>query len=65
MITRNEVKMVVFAIVGIAFISAGLFSQTINAGAGKPYRLKWYHRVFAIVIGINSIIIAIRLYGQH
>ncbi len=66
MITRNEVKMVVFAAVGILFIFAGLFCQTINAGGSKPYPLKWYHRLIGICIGITAIITAIQLYsGEH
>jgi hypothetical protein len=65
MITRNEVKMVGFAVVGTAFIFAGLFCKTINAGGSKPYPLKWYHRLLAVCLGVNAIIIAIHLYGEH
>ena len=48
MITRNEVKMVGFAIVGIAFILAGLFAKTMNVGGSRPSTVKWYHRLIAI-----------------
>jgi hypothetical protein len=65
MITRNEVKMVVFAVVGTAFILVGLFGKTMNAGGSKPYPIKWYHRLIAICMGIYSIIIAIQLYGER
>ena len=64
MITRNEIKMVGFAIVGSAFILAGLFCKTIDVGKG-PSPVKWYHRVIAICVGIFSIYIAIELYGVH
>ncbi len=65
MITRNEVKMVVFAAVGTAFILAGLFAKTMNVGGSKPSTVKWYHRLIAICVGIYSIIIAIQLYGER
>ena len=63
MITRNEVKMVCFAVVGTAFILAGLFAKTMNTGGSKPSPVKWYHRLIAICVGIYSIVIAIQLYG--
>jgi hypothetical protein len=59
MITRNEVKMVVFAVVGTAFIIAGLFAKTMNVGGTKPSTVKWYHRLIAICVGMYSIIIAV------
>jgi hypothetical protein len=65
MITRNEVKMVVFAAAGTAFILTGLFGKTIKAGGSKPYTVRWYHRLGAICVGIYSIIIAIQLYGER
>jgi hypothetical protein len=65
MITRNEVKMLVFAVAGTAFILAGLLCKTINTAGGKPYQLKWYHRLLAVCMGVNAIIIAIQLYGKH
>jgi len=65
MITRNEVKMVISGVVGVLFISASMFFKTINAEGGKPYPLKWYHRLIGIFIGIVSIITAIQLYGAH
>ena len=40
MITRNEVKMVVFAVVGTAFILAGLFAKTMNVDGSKPSTVK-------------------------
>ena len=60
MITRNEVKMVGFAVVGTAFIVVGLFAKTMNAAP-----VKWYHRLIAICADIFSIITAIQLYGGH
>jgi hypothetical protein len=60
MITRNEVRMVVFAIVGIAFILGGLFAKTMNAAP-----VKWNHRLIAICAATYSIIIAIQLYGER
>jgi hypothetical protein len=60
MITRDELKMVGFAIVGIAFILGGLFAKTMNAAP-----VKWYHRLIAICADIYSIIIAIQLYGER
>ena len=65
MIARNDVKMVGFAVVGIAFILAGLFAKTMNVGGSRPSTVKWYHRLIAICVGINSIIIAIQLYGER
>jgi hypothetical protein len=65
MITRNEVKMVIFAIVGTAFILAGLFCKTIDVGGGKPSPVKWYHRLIALCVGMYSILISIQLYGRH
>jgi hypothetical protein len=64
MITRNGVKMVVFAVVGTAFILAGLFAKTVNVGGSKPTTVKWYHRLIAICVGLYSIIISIQLYGE-
>jgi hypothetical protein len=65
MITRNDVKMVGFAVVGIAFILAGLFAKTMNVGGSRPSTVKWYHRLIAICVGIYSIIIVIQLYGER
>ncbi len=65
MITRNEVKMVVFAVVGTAFIISGLFAKTMNVGGTKPSTVKWYHRLIAICVGLYSIIIAVQLYGER
>jgi len=66
MITRNEVKMVGFGVVGMLFIFASIFVKgPINAEAGKPYPLKWYHRLVGIIIGIVSIMTAWQLYGAH
>ncbi len=44
MITRNEVKMVVFAAAGTAFILAGLFAKTMNVGGSKPSTVKHMRR---------------------
>jgi len=57
--------MVVFAITGVAFILASLFTKSINASAGQPYPLKWYHRLIGICIGVVSMMTAIRLYEEH
>ena len=65
MITRNEVRMVIFGVVGVLFIFASIFFKTINAEAGKPCPPKWYHRLISIFFAIVSIITAIRLYGAH
>ena len=65
MITRNVVKMVVFTLVGTVFIFAAIFCKTIAVGGGKPSPVKWYHRVIAICVAIQSIIIAIQLYERH
>jgi len=65
MITRNEVKMVGFALVGIFFIFVALSVKEINAGGSKPYPLKWYHRLIGIFVGVVSIITAIQLYTGH
>ena len=65
MITRNGVKMVVFAVVGTAFILAGLFAKTVNVGGSKPTTVKWYHRLIAIFVGLYSITISIQLYGER
>jgi len=65
MITRSEVKMVGFAVVGAVFIFGALFSKTINTGGSKPYPLKWYHRLIGICVGIISIITAIQLYWER
>ena len=40
MITRNDVKMVVFAVVGTAFILAGLFAKTMNVDGSKSSTVK-------------------------
>ena len=65
MITRNDVKMVVFAAAGTAFILAGLFAKTMNVGGSKPSTVKWYHRLIGIFVGVVSIITAIQLYTGH
>ena len=65
MITRNEVKMVVFAAVGICFIFVAISAKEFNAGGSKPYPVKWYHRLIGIFFGVVSIITAIQLYTGH
>ncbi len=66
MITRNEVRMVIFGVVGVLFILAAIFfPKTINAAGGKPYNLRWYHRLIGVGIGIISIITVWQLYEAH
>ncbi len=65
MITRNEVKMVIFAAAGTVFIFGALFSKTINTGGSKPSPVKWYHRLIGICVGIISILTAVQLYWER
>jgi hypothetical protein len=62
MTARNEIGMVIFLFAGIAFVCIGLFSRAIKAGAREPYVLKWCHRLSAIVIGVNALVIALEMY---
>jgi hypothetical protein len=62
---RNQIGMLVFLVVGVAFVCIGLFSRAIPARDNKPLVLKWYHRIFAVIIGVNAIIIALYIGWGH
>ena len=41
LVGRREVRMLVFMVVGIAFICTGLVVKSVRIGGTKPYILKW------------------------
>jgi hypothetical protein len=59
---RNEIRMLGFFIVGIVFLSIGLFGRRIPVSNKKPFILKGYYRLVAIIIGANAIITALYIY---
>jgi hypothetical protein len=67
MTARNEIRMAIFLVVGIAFACVGLFSGTIRINKAEPlkgYKLLLF-RVLLVALGINGIIIAFEIYNGH